>query len=366
MPKPIIINLADEGSRTAEVIIRGYVGGWGANLDDIDARINGLDVDMIRVRINTLGGFAHEGIGIHNVLRAHPARVEVIVEGVAGSAGSIVAMAGDEIVMYANALMMIHGAQAVDSWGDEIDTPEAREAVRAFNAALIETYKARTGKSDEELTAMLATDTWMTAREAVAAGFADRVEELTRAAEAPEAASAFAMLAAASGIPADVLARAEAEATTTGDDPKPSEGGDPQPESGTEDEPGADDPAADTSETFAAQVGAIAAAAGLGAHVAAWLLDAAITDVATARAAIAEASEIVALCRAVGHEDQAAGLVRDRKSLAEARAHLAEVRARADETTHTRNHVPAAGNGAAPTSAQAVWKAALAKLPAIR
>ncbi|HRQ59784.1 MAG TPA: ATP-dependent Clp protease proteolytic subunit, partial [Azoarcus taiwanensis] len=313
----------------------------------------------------------HEGIGIHNVLRAHPARVEVIVEGVAGSAGSIVAMAGDEIVMYANALMMIHGAQAVDSWGDEIDTPEAREAVRAFNAALIETYKARTGKSDEELTAMLATDTWMAAREAVAAGFADRVEELTRAAEAPEAASAFAMLAAATGIPADVLARAEAEATTTGDDPKASEGGDPQPEPDTEDEPGADDPAegdpADTSETFAAQVGAIAAAAGLGAHVAAWLLDAAITDVATARAAIAEASEIVALCRAVGHEDQAAGLVRDRKSLAEARAHLAEVRARADENTHTRNHVPAAGNGAAqPTSAQAVWKAALAKLPAIR
>jgi ATP-dependent protease ClpP protease subunit len=209
--KLICIALA-EGARSAEIVLRGFIGAQGASLEDVADQIGGLAVDSITVRINSLGGLTWEGVAIYNALRAHPAKIVVLVEGFAGGAASVVAMAGDEIVMYANAVMMIHGVVAVDEWGEEIDTREAREMARACNASLIETYKARTGKSEKDLAAMLAADTWMTAREAVAAGFADRVESLTPAVEASGLLAAFAV---AAGIPAAVLVRAAAEAAAS-------------------------------------------------------------------------------------------------------------------------------------------------------
>lgn len=333
MPRPIIVNLAADG-RTAEVVIRGFVGGWSANLEDIDARINGLDVDLIVARINTLGGLAHEGIAIHNILRAHKARVQVIVEGVAGSAGSIIAMAGDEIEMYANTVMMIHGSRAVDEWGDELDTPEAREMVRVWNEGLIETYAARSGKSEGEIRAMLPADKWMTAREAVAAGFADRVIELTAPAESDAVAHGplFA-LAAAIEIPADVLARAQAEAAVA-PEPATSKGGDPHPApSGS-----AEADPEPVVETFAARINALAAGAGLGEYVAAWLLDGGITSEAQAREAIAEAREVRDLCAFANAAEQAGGFIRARKTLAEVRAQLINARADAADARHTDGH----------------------------
>lgn len=353
MPQPIYINLAP-GSRTADVTLRGFVGRWGSDLESIEERLAGLDVDLIRLRINTLGGLVHEGIAIHNVLRAHAARVEVIVEGIAGSAGSVVAMAGDEIVMYANAVMMIHGVRAVDSWGDEVDTPETRAAVAAFNAAMIETYRARTGKSEDELADMLATETWMTAREAVAAGFADRVEELHgEPAAAVEASGALALIASAADIPAEVLARAQAEAAAP--DPETSEGGDPPADApeGESDDPAAppadgDDPDADDADdvggpagdapTFAARVNELAVAHGLGEFVAAWLLDGDIENEDQARAAIAEAREVHDLCAYAGSADLAAGFIRDRRPLAAVRAELINRLAVDDELNHTDGH----------------------------
>lgn len=204
--RPFAINLAPDGTH-ADIAIRGTVGNLDATTDAVAERLTDA-VQAITVYINSLGGFAHEGIGIHNVLRAHPARVTVIVEGVAGSAASVVAMAGDEIVMYASALMMIHGVRMIDAEGNPAEGPGAASAQRAFDAALLETYRARTGKSERELSKLLATDTWMTAREAVAAGFADRIEPL----EAYDAHAHVQALAEAAGIPAAALAEA-ADAT---------------------------------------------------------------------------------------------------------------------------------------------------------
>lgn len=325
MPKPIIVNLAADG-QTAEVLIRGYVGGWNTNLEEVDAQINGMNVTTILVRINTLGGLAHEGIAIHNVLRAHPARVEVMVEGVAGSAGSIIAMAGDEIAMYANALMMIHGCQALDDWGDPVDTPETRAMVQAWNEALVETYTARTGQTADEIRALLTTDTWMTAREAVAAGFADRVEELTPAAQA---ASPFAVIASATAIPAEVLTRAQAEAA-----PEADPGNDPAADHEDPPSPG-DDPAA---ETFAAQVAAIADAQGFADQAATWLLDGSLATVDQARAAIAEAREVRDFCAHAGAADQAAGFIAARKTMADVRTSLVNAKAAASDAHVTDNH----------------------------
>lgn len=345
MPQPKIIALAlAEDGRTAEIAIRGIVGvSWEATSQEIAWVLEQHpDVQTIVVRINSMGGIAHEGIGIHNMLKAHPAHVQVVVEGVAGSAASVIAMAGDEIVMYANALMMIHAVRMVekDDWGNEIDTPEARAASAAFTAALVETYMARTGKSEADLTAMLETDTWMTARQAVAAGFADRVEELTSA-EDPQAVASGALLAlaAAAAIPADVIARAQAEAAVA-TEPATSEGGDPPAEpaaSGTAETDPEPEPVADT---FATAVNHIAVAHGLADHVGAWLLDGAITTLDQARAAIAEAREVRDLCNFAGAADQAARFIRARTPMAEVRAALINARADAADALHTDGHPP--------------------------
>lgn len=344
---PTAIALADDG-RSATISLRGIVGvSWDATSREVAWLLDQhKDVEDITVYINSLGGLAHEGISIHNQLRGHPARIHVVVEGVAGSAASIVAMAGDDIAMYANALMMIHGVRVVeeDDWGNEVDTPEAREAARAFNAAMVETYMARTGKTEDEVRALLATDTWMTAREALAAGFADNVIELHPSAEDPAtatAASPLVAIAAALDIPADVLARAQAEAAGQGAapaaNPEASEGGDPQPAPASPEA----DPApanAEASATFAAQINALAVAHGLGDHVAAWLLDGGITTTAQAEAAIKEAREVRDLCAFANAADRATGFIRARKSLAEVRAELINAQADAADQQHTDGH----------------------------
>lgn len=355
------IALAADG-RSATLSVRGRIGAdWfeaGASIERLEYELQQISaVDEIIVRITSFGGALEHGLAMHNTLKRHPARIVAIVEGVAASAGSLVAMAGDEIRMYANSVMMIHGVGLLDSEGQPVEDAEAE---RALNATMVETYTARTGKTADEVQALMQAETWMTAREAVAAGFADTVIEIA-AGEFATAGAASPMLAIASAleIPVDVLVRAHAEATATATEPATSEGGDPPAA------PAAADPAAaagqgaapataEASSTFAAQVNALAVAKGLADFVAAWLLDGAITTAAQAEAAIKEAREVRDLCAFADAADRAPGFIRARKSLADVRAELINARAAAADALHTDGH-PSTRNSPAPASGAAVW-----------
>lgn len=327
------IALAEDG-RSATIAVRGVIGDWweGKTIEQIDYDLAAIGaVDEIVVRITSFGGRLEHGLAMHNALRRHPARVVAVIEGVAASAGSIVAMAGDEIRMYANSTMMIHGVTIRDEEGKRIEDDAAE---RALNASIVETYAARTGKSADEIAALIATDTWMTAREAVASGWADTVIEIVNAAEpaAATARSTLVAIAAALDIPADVLDRADAEAAQ----PATSEGGDPPAEPSSNGDPAP--LVTQASATFAAQVNALAVANGMGDHVAAWLLDGGITNVAHAEAAIREAREVRDLCAFANATDRAAGFIRARKSLADVRAELINAAAASVDARHTDNH----------------------------
>ncbi|WP_041646659.1 head maturation protease, ClpP-related [Aromatoleum aromaticum] len=330
------IALAEDG-RSATIAVRGKIGDWweGKSIEQIDYDLANIGaVDQITVRITSFGGKLDHGLAMHNALRRHPARIITVVEGVAASAGSIVAMAGDEIHMYANSTMMVHGVTLRDDEGNEV---EDDDATRALNASIVETYSARTGKTADEVAALIATDTWMTAREALAAGFADRVIEIAAGELATAtAASPLTAIAAALDIPADVLARAQAEATA----PATSEGGDPPaaPAAPAPTPPAVQPAGADASATFAAQINAHAVAHGLGDYVAAWLLDGSITNLAQAQAAIAEAREVRDLCAYADAADRAPGFIRARKSLADVRADLLNARADAADALHIDGH----------------------------
>jgi ATP-dependent protease ClpP protease subunit len=162
-------------ANSADVYVYDDIGGWfGLTADDFVRDVAALDVDQIVLHLNTPGGDAMEGVAIANVLRAHKAKVVVRVDGIAASAGSVVAMAGDEVVMSIGSELMIH-----DPWGYAVGDAVAIESygrrLGTTGNALASTYAAKAGGTTEEWRARMQAETWYTAQEAVDAGLADRV-----------------------------------------------------------------------------------------------------------------------------------------------------------------------------------------------
>jgi len=145
----------------------------------------GRDQD-VTIRLNSGGGIATEGAAIHSAIAAHRGRKVIIVEGIAASAASVIAMAGDEVVMSLGALMMVHDPSGF-TFGTIDDHQMQIRALTALATAMAGIYAEKTGKTVDEARADMKAEVWMTPEEAVAAGYADRT--LARAANddtAPE------------------------------------------------------------------------------------------------------------------------------------------------------------------------------------
>ena len=168
-----------------EIVLSGTVGDlyWGDSFTATDVVLAlaqvGRGQDVV-VRINSGGGIATEGSAIHAALAAHTGRKTVIVEGIAASAASVVAMAGDEIVMAQGALMMVHDPSGF-TFGTVTDHELQIRALTALATAMAGIYAERTGKTADEARADMQAEVWLTPEEAVAQGYADRVQ--SRAAE---------------------------------------------------------------------------------------------------------------------------------------------------------------------------------------
>ena len=158
-----------------EILLYGVV---GDSCDGLEAswivdRISHAP-DDITVRINSLGGLLFEGFAIYSALKASPRRVTTIIDGVAGSIASVIAMAGDHIVMAENAVMMIHKP----SDGTYATAPELRavaDRLDMLQAQLVQIYAGRTGMSPDELNPLLDAETWLTAQEALEMRFIDEI-----------------------------------------------------------------------------------------------------------------------------------------------------------------------------------------------
>ncbi|WP_395605053.1 ClpP-like prohead protease/major capsid protein fusion protein [Pseudomonas sp. B16120] len=166
----------------AEVMLYDDIGAWGISACQFARDLAALgDVSQINLRIHSGGGDVMDGTAMYNILRGHSARVEVYIDGMAASMASVVAMAGDVIYMPANSMMMIHkpwGGQV----GDADDMREYADLLDKVEGALVQAYARKSGKSVDEIAALLKVTTWMDGNEAVAAGFADQVLEPIKAA----------------------------------------------------------------------------------------------------------------------------------------------------------------------------------------
>jgi ATP-dependent Clp endopeptidase proteolytic subunit ClpP len=165
-----------QNENEALVDIFDVIGYWGITAQDFIADLKRLgdSISQIHVRINSEGGEVFDGIAIYNALKRHPANVTVEVYGIAASIASIIAMAGDKVIMPANTFMFIHDPLAIVI-GDATDMRDMADSLEKIAAALQSTYMVKTGKSEKEVQKWMNDDTWFSAQEALDAGLADEV-----------------------------------------------------------------------------------------------------------------------------------------------------------------------------------------------
>lgn len=128
----------------------------------------------IRVRINSPGGDAFEGVAIHNLLRAQGKPIETCVDGIAASAASIIAMAGSVRSMGHNAMLMIHNAWG-GCVGNAADMRKMGDTLDKISESIAQTYVDRTGKSLDQVKAMMDDETWLSADDCMKNGFATAI-----------------------------------------------------------------------------------------------------------------------------------------------------------------------------------------------
>ena len=300
-------NLKAAADKTPVLSIFDDIGAYGVSAKSFLNDLRTVTTDEVDVEINSPGGDVFAGLAIYNGLRASGKKINVKVLGLAASAASLVAMAGDTIEMPENAFMMIHNPWGFAMGGAD-EMRNTADVLDKIGTGLVSTYAKRTGKTDHEIAALLDAETWMTAQEAVDAGFATSVTP------------ALAVKASYSEdrLPENVRLAFKAQAPTT-DESAPAEA----PGEATGEIPEAvEAPAPVFGETLAAQVQTIADAAGLGQYAAMWGADPALrnTEQVTARAELAR--EVQALCALAKRPEMADKFIKAATPLQDVRADI--------------------------------------------
>lgn len=161
----------------AEVLIYDEIGAYGVSakgfLAELGALPDGVPIDL---RLNSPGGSVFDAVAIYNALKRHEGTITVWIDGIAASAASYIAMAGDEIVMPENAFLMIHDPSGL-VMGTAEDMRSTAQALDKVKGSLIQGYAAKSGKSDDDIAVLMAAETWLDAKDALDLGFIDRIAE---------------------------------------------------------------------------------------------------------------------------------------------------------------------------------------------
>ena len=189
---------AAEGETSAEISIYDAIGGYDVNAKQFVDELKEINAETINLRINSPGGSVIDGNAMFNALQRHPAKVITHIDGLAASMASVIAMAGDEVHMSDNALLMIHNPWTM-SIGDADELRADAELLDKMSASILSAY-GRSQYEAEEIKDLMDAETWFTAQEAFDAGLVDHISTGLRA-----AASDMTAMAASSeiSIPAD-------------------------------------------------------------------------------------------------------------------------------------------------------------------
>lgn len=159
-----------------DVIGSDYFGdGFTAKRMSAALRLIGEDKD-VTININSPGGDVFEAATIYNLLSQHKGKVTVNILGLAASAASVIAMAGDNIKIAQNGFLMIHNAWSI-VMGNKDDLRQAADTLEQFDKSILATYVARTNISESKISKMMDNETWIGADDALEFGFADEIIE---------------------------------------------------------------------------------------------------------------------------------------------------------------------------------------------
>lgn len=176
---PTFAVAAAEGDAPTEILLYDEIGYWGVTDKDFALALAQAGNGPIKLRINSPGGDVFHGYAIYNMLVAHPADVEVVIDGLAASAASFIAMAGTTISMAETSMLMIHNAWGIVV-GDRNDMLETAAVMEKIDGQLAAIYAAKCGKPATDISTMMDTETWLTSTEAKDAGMCDAVLALPK------------------------------------------------------------------------------------------------------------------------------------------------------------------------------------------
>ena len=187
---------AKAGGETGEILLYGPIGqdwfGEGITSATFAKEMKKLDkATSIDLHIDSPGGSVADARAIYTQLTQHRARINVHIDGLAASAASVVAMAGDTVKIAESGFVMIHEARGV-ARGTAADFEKAAQIIKAHNAGIVDIYAARTENTRRKLEEWMFAETWFSGNDAVKNGFADSVIENKRKSSATAYAAAFA------------------------------------------------------------------------------------------------------------------------------------------------------------------------------
>jgi ATP-dependent Clp protease, protease subunit len=353
-------------ARGAEIVIYDEIGAFGIPAKAFLHELKALGpVAELMVRINSPGGSVFDGVAIYNALKRHEARVTVWIDGIAASIASMIAMAGDEVVMPENGMLVLHDPSGLVA-GTASDMRAMAEALDRMRAGMVAAYRDKSGRDDTEIEALMRDETWLSAQEAVALGLADRVEQPVRMA-------AHFDLSRFRNTPPQVAASLTSSTPQEDAMSDPKKASPRKPGSDESTTPQAAPPETridDTAASAASEPAAVAQAEPAPAPAAtpqpavagadrpaepapqasAQVIDLDGVRAEERRATLAYVSEVHELCALAGRGDLASGFIARAAPVAQVRKALLEARAAEDEATAIRSQVaPTAVEPAHPT-----------------
>lgn len=172
--------VAAKGDDPAEILIYDYIGSYGVSATAFDRALKDLGAQTsLTMRINSPGGETPTAASIYNMLERYVAKhgtdLTVIIDGIAASSASWIAMLGDEIVMPENTLMMIHDPSGL-AYGTSREMRSLAAVLDKIKQGMVAAYVKKSGKDRAEVEQIMEDETWYSAEEAVAEHFADRVD----------------------------------------------------------------------------------------------------------------------------------------------------------------------------------------------
>lgn len=169
-------------NEVAEIHIDGEIVSeklWDSDVSATDFRDSLKElgpVKTINMSINSPGGSVFDGIAIYNMLKKNPATVNVTVEGLAASIASVIAMAGDTLTMDTGSMLMIHNPFTM-AVGNASELREMADTLDQIRESSVDIYHEKTGIDKEAIKSVMDNETWLTADEAITAGWADQKNE---------------------------------------------------------------------------------------------------------------------------------------------------------------------------------------------